>query len=386
MINRELGFYFCDGKEFSSKILAFLHSKEVKKPVEWIFNDRIFQSYDWTKEPEETLDQLYNRRARQLREKYDYIIVSYSGGADSHNLLTSFIRQGLHVDEIIVNQFEKASKQFVDFNLNNTASSNTGAEYYLQTLPRLKELAPLMPNTKITIADLSDHIFEFMENTGDASWVLTKREGLNPTGATRFNYLHFSEVRKRFDKEKTLCLIVGIEKPRTAIVKGNLIMSFIDRAANQITVAEHIKEYSNSTAEFFYWSPDCVPLLIKQGHIIKKWLGANPHMQQYWHDQNIDFKTIRLVHEKVLRTVIYSTWNTNWWQADKAVLDWHSEFDDWFSKGYKGTTAVNVWNEGIDYIRDTLSDYLKPDGTGLMNHFKYYNLGPVPGLLPQYSK
>lgn len=386
MINRELGFYVCDGKEFSSKILAFLHSKQVNKPVEWLFNDRIFQSYDWTIEPEETLDQLYDRRARQLRERYNYLIISYSGGADSHNMLMSFVRQGLHVDEIVVNQFEKAGKKFIDLDPNNRSAKNAGAEHYLQTLPRLKELATLIPKTKITIADLSDHIFKSMEVAGDASWILSKREGINPAGATRFNYLHLAEVRKRFDKEKSICLIVGIEKPRTTIVNGRMVIRFIDRAANQVTVAEHIKEYENSTAEFFYWSPDCVPMMIKQGHVIKKYLGANPHLQQHWYGHSFTFKTFRLIHERILRSVLYTTWDNNWWQADKATLDWYSEFDSWFTDGYDDTRAVKVWKEGINYVQQNLTDFIKEDGDGLKTYYKTYDLGPVQGLLPEYSQ
>jgi hypothetical protein len=386
MINRELGFYVCDGKEFSSKILAMLYSNQVNKPIEWIFNDRIFQSYDWTIEPQESLDQLYDRRARQLREKYDYIIISYSGGADSHNMLMSFVRQGLHVDEIIVNQFEKAGRKFIDLNPNNKLAKNAGAEHYLQTLPRLKELSSLIPKTTITIADLSDHIFDVMESAGDASWILSKREGINPAGATRFNYLHLAEVRKRFDKEKSICLILGIEKPRTVIYKGRLKIRFIDRAANQVTVAEHVTDYDNCTVEFFYWNPDSVPMLIKQGHVIKRYLTANPHMQQHWHSSTATFESFRLIHERVLRPLLYTTWNDNWWQADKAVLDWHSEFDSWFEHGYSDTNAVSVWKEGIKYVREQLPTFIKEGGDGFKVFYKIYDLGPVPGLLPIYSQ
>ena len=386
MINRELGFYVCDGKEFTSKILACLHSNEVKKPVDWIFNDRVFNSYDWKIEPTETLDELYNRRARQLREKYDYVMISYSGGADSHNILMSFVRQGLHVDEIVVNHFEKAAKQFVDLNPNNMSAENAGAEHYFQTMPRLKEIHPLIPKTKITVADLSDHLFSFMEGAGDASWILSKREGINPAGATRFNYLHLAEVRKKFDRDTKICMIIGIEKPRTAIADGRLLMRFVDRAANQNTVAEHFKEYPNATAEFFYWSPDSVPMLIKQGHIIKKYLSANTHMQEHWYAPNINFEKVRLVHERILRTLIYTTWDNNWWQADKSTSDWYSEFDLWFSKGYSNTKAVNVWREGVEYVSTTLSDFVNDSGDGLRHFHKFYDLGPIPNLLPQFSK
>ena len=135
--NKRLGYYVCDGQEFESKIVAGLHSNKVNKPVEWIFNDSVFGHFNWTVEPEESLDALYDRRARQLRERYDYIIISYSGGADSHNLLMSFVRQKLHVDEIIVNHTEKAGSKFINLSNADTSASNCGAEYRLQAVPRL---------------------------------------------------------------------------------------------------------------------------------------------------------------------------------------------------------------------------------------------------------
>ena len=387
MINKALGFYVCNGQEFSSKIRALLYSNEVNKPVEWIFNDRVFQSYDWTIEPEETLDQLYDKRARELRAQYDYVILSYSGGADSHNILMSFVRQGLHIDEILVNHFEKAAGKFVDLNPANKDAKNAGAEHYLQTLPRLKEISPRIPKTKITLVDMSDHLFGLMENTGDASWILTKREGINPAGATRFNYLHLGEVRKKFDKEKSICMIVGVEKPRASIGRdGNLIMRFVDRAANQQTVSEHLKDYTNSTAEFFYWSPDSVRMLIKQGHVIKKYLSANPAMQQHWYAPNITFETVRLVHERILRTLMYSTWDNSYWQADKSTSDWHSEFDLWFKEGYADSRAVNVWREGVEYVNTTLANHVNASGDGLKHFHKYYDCGPVANLLPEFTQ
>jgi hypothetical protein len=163
-------------------------------------------------------------------------------------------------------------------------------------------------------------------------------------------------------------------------------MRFIDRAANQILVAEHFKDYNNSTAEFFYWSPDCVKLLIKQGHVIKKYLSANPLMQHHWQSTNITFQTVRLIHERVLRSLLYTTWDDSWYQADKATSDWYSEFDSWFTEGYKDTTAVGVWREGVDYVNTKLSNYVNDNGDGLKHYAKYYNLGPVTGLVSQYPK
>lgn len=382
-IDKKLGYYTCNGIDFESKLLASMHSLKVGQPVKWNFNDEVFSAFDWTKEPSESLDALYDRRARDLREKYDYLILSYSGGADSHNVLMSFLRQGLYFDEILVNTLEKGWKNYTIIDLNNKSCYNQGAEHYLQTVPRLKELEPLMPKTKITICDLTDNVYDSFLKVGDASWVMNKREALNPLGVTRYNYIYFNEVRKNFDKEKVIGMVLGVEKPKSMIYDNKFYMRFNDRSANMVSIIDHVKDYDNTVLEYFYWSPDSVPILIKQGHVLKRWLEMNPQYHQYWEFGKSDFKTMRTYHERLLRSVMYpTTWNDNWFQVDKAVRDWYSEFDNWFIDGAKDTKAGHIWREGVEYIRDTLTPLLKMDQEskefdGLTQFFKSYLIGDM---------
>lgn len=386
MLDKKLGYYVCNDKIFDSKIKAALYSTEIKKQISWNFNDGVFSKYDWSVEPTETLDQLYDFRTAQLREKYDYIMLSYSGGSDSHNILMSFIRQGIHLDEIVVNTMTKGSKSFTVIDPNNKENKNAAAEYDLQTFPRLKEVEKLIPRTKITVLDLTDHLFNSLETVGDASWVLDKREQVNIAGATRFNYIHFNNIRKQFDKDKKLALVVGLEKPRTWIKDGVFHLGFNDRAANIITVAEHIRDYTNSTVEFFYWSPDATKIIAKQVHVIKRWLEAFPENQTLW---DLDLLTepfpivFRMKHERILRNLIYTTWNDSWYQADKAVKDWYSEFDEWFYSGFKDTKAYNIWQEGLVYLENNLDQYIQRDAQGradgLTFFIKSYRVGPMKG-------
>jgi hypothetical protein len=383
LINKVLGYYTCDGLEFESKIQACFHSLKVNKPVDWVFNDLEFKLYDWTQEPEDSLDQLYDKRVKDLREKYDYLILSYSGGSDSHQILMSFIRQGIHLDELLINTMEKGWAPCTIIDPTNTSSLNSGAEHYLQTIPRLKEVEKFIPRTKITICDLTDHVTDSLLLAGDASWVLQKREALNPIGITRFNYVYFNEVRKRFDKEKKIGIILGVEKPKSLIEDGKFWIRFNDRAANMVTVIDHIKDYDNSVIEYFYWSPDCVPLLIKQGHIIRRWLQTNPNYQQYWDSRVATYKTVRFWHERLLRKVIYpSTWNDSWFQVHKATKDWYSEFDNWFIDGAAGTKANAIWHEGVDYIKHSLAPFVRIDldtnqPDGLQSYTKKYLIGNI---------
>jgi hypothetical protein len=385
-MNKKLGYYTVGGIDFDSKIKALTYATQTGLTPEWNFNLKEYGEYDWSKEPELTLDQLYDIRTRQLREKYDYLILSYSGGADSHNILMSFIRQGIHLDEIVVNTMEKGNKKSTTINANNTKATNAAAEHDLQTVPRLKEAAVLLPNTKISIFDLTDYLVDYLTEKGDESWVFDKREGLNPAGMTRFNYLHFSDIRKRFDKDKSIGVIMGIEKPRCFIYKNKFVVSYSDRATNITTVAEHFKEYTNSTIEFFYWSPEALDIQCKQVHTIKKWLEAFPQYRDLWDiEKGMDFTTIRLVHERLLRTILYTTWDNNWYQADKALGDWYSEFDQWFFDEHANTKVGHIWRMGIDYVTKNLGSYIKEnsDGSidGLTVFSKRYLIGEMKPVI-----
>jgi hypothetical protein len=206
------------------------------------------------------------------------------------------------------------------------------------------------------------------------------KEGLNPIGITRFNYLSFDHVKHQFDKGKSIGLLVGIEKLRTVIRNGRLLVRFNDRSANITVVNEHIKEYDNCTVEYFYWAPECTRMLIKQGHVIKKYLEAFPEQQKFWMEDNVTPQITRTMHERILRPLMYTSWNNNWFQADKAVSDWYSEFDRWFIDNYQDTRAWQNWNAGIEYVKQNLTPFLRVqngivDGLKIVAH--YYDLGPI---------
>lgn len=383
MIRKHLGYYKVDNVEFESKIQACIYADKNSKSVEWIFNNETFSKYDWSIEPIHSLDLLYDLRARSIREKYDYVTISYSGGADSHNVVESFLRQGLHIDELLVNTMSEGNQNFLPISKEIKIADNASAsEHVLQTVPRLNEIKNRSPKTKITVVDLTKFLFSFFDSYGDASWIETKREGLNPLNVTRYNYLYFSEIRKKFDKDKKIAIVLGVEKPRTFIHSktNDFYIRFNDRAANVASVGDFVKDYPNSTVEYFYWSPDAVDILCKQAHIIKRWLEINPNYQNLWSGKSLSKEVFRLVHERMLRTLIYSTWNESWYQADKSTRDWYSEFDSWFIKGHRGSRSHNIWLEGLKYVESNAKNFVNQkngyaDGLVMFNHD--YKIGPM---------
>jgi hypothetical protein len=377
-MNKNLGYYTCNGLEFFSKIQACIYGQTVKKPVNWIFNDLEFSSYNWIIEPEKSLDQLYDIRAKQLREKYDYIILSYSGGADSNNILESFIRQNLHIDEILVNHVTEGTRSSTILDTSVKNPYNFSAEYQLNTVHRLKYISDKLPNTKITSIDVSNSILDSIRSFKDESWILNRRDNISLGTAFRYNYFYFDELKNKLDKGKNVAIIIGTDKPITRLDdNNNFYIAFTDATVNVIAVSDH-NNYPNVTVELFYWSKDSLDILCKQSHLIKRWLVLNPSRQTLWKSTN--YGSFRKYHEKWIRDIIYTTWDKSWFQADKALNWWHNEFDNWLIHPELGTELEN-WKRGKDFLINSAADFLIKDQLGRFDRLKIFDkkylIGPL---------
>lgn len=375
-MDKTLGYYTCDNMDFESKIHALQHSTTTHKPVEWHFNRWEFGQHNWAIEPPETLDQLYQRRARQIREQYDYVIVSFSGGSDSWNIMRAFMDQGLLVDEIVSNWALDASSKYIVLDSKQHDSWNNVAEYHLNCVERIKEIQARSPATKITVNDTSQALIDTFLTADDASWTASKREVLNPTGATNYNYKYFSDVRKQFDRDKKIAIVLGQDKPKLIIKDRQLYTYFVDKTINLTNVQEHLGEYPNCHTMFFYWSPDSCDMLAKQAHVILRAINQNPRVAAIF--STTDPKVQRVIQEPMLKRWLYSTWDTNWFQVHKAMGDWNSTLDYWFTRGWAGTREHAIWQAGIQHVTASLdAKYLAKDKNGTVS-------GTVPFTSPCY--
>ena len=97
------GYYQVGNYRTFSKLEAIEIEQATGETVHWNFNDEVYSCYDWTKEPEPntSISEFYRRRAQQLRDKYEYLVLMYSGGPDSQVILDTCLGNNIHIDEIV---------------------------------------------------------------------------------------------------------------------------------------------------------------------------------------------------------------------------------------------------------------------------------------------
>ncbi|NCV50523.1 MAG: hypothetical protein EBW46_12660 [Rhodobacterales bacterium] len=97
-------FYDVNGKIYTTKLFAKIAAKNDDDDILWRLPnfEKEFDKLDLSVEPEESLDYFYLKRCEQLRNEYDHLVLHYSGGHDSHNILETFMFNNIFLDEILI--------------------------------------------------------------------------------------------------------------------------------------------------------------------------------------------------------------------------------------------------------------------------------------------
>jgi hypothetical protein len=339
----KLGFYVIKDKIYWDKATALMEATKLNvnfDDVKWNFNDEVFGRYDWSVEPPGDLRFYYQTRAKQLREKYDYIILNLSGGSDSATALYSFIQSELFVDEVVVRHAGMGAKLF-GYNHLNYFPENEFSEFEFAAKPLLKWLQTVSPKTKITIHDFSKDIID-QNLVWDENFIHWTGDYVTPGCIVRYNHVTNSDHLKNFDKGKKIGIIFGVDKPRVTFQQEDVNVIFLDRPVHIAQPATVSSGYTNQTVELFYWSPDLPELVIKQCHTIKKWF-EHPMNQNLSYMLNFWWQTSpinRSAYEACIKPVIYPDYDCRTFQTNKPSTAMFQEWDYWLlshkeSQGYK---------------------------------------------------
>ena len=131
-------YWDCNGQPVWTKYKA-MQNLSAGQPTQFYCFDQQWAAADWTMPTNIAVDQLMIDRALEIRRNNDFVRVAYSGGADSHSILTAFRLAGVAPDEIVF--WTALAEHKVFFNNN--------FEIERAVIPYLSILREWFPKTKI---------------------------------------------------------------------------------------------------------------------------------------------------------------------------------------------------------------------------------------------
>lgn len=269
----EWGFHRYAGQDWTNPYEALdyaIKTGDRNPDIEFVFPiaDRI----DWSVEPEEPLVELYRQRALELRRRYDYLILMYSGGSDSHQVLMAFIDNGIHLDEV---RTYWPMKWIWQVEGDPTRDDPLGHlyEYHGAVVPGLQQVFLHSPKTKIKVVDTSDAYDGDMSLWRDIVSIQHRMSG----GA---HGLYVANFRAAIERDlqgdmgpRHTGVIYGVDKPHVRLAGSNLSVSFPD--SWRIGVSHF---WTGVSAMFdpvmFFWGDPRITC--KQAHIILHGLDGGP--------------------------------------------------------------------------------------------------------------
>jgi hypothetical protein len=371
----DTGYYRVNNKLFSDKIEAILFANSTLADITWHFHDEIFNSLNWTIEPSLELRTLYKLRASQLREKYDYIVAMASGGADSTNMIYSFLHNNISLDEIVIGAPLSGLRDWTPKH-DIVAPENTISETKLTQLPLMNTISSLYPNVKITLNDY----FEDMLTYKTDDWLYKSSDFIHPTTVARFSLEKFKHIKDIAENGKKICVLYGIDKP-FLYLKDNHIGVFIsDLTVNTQRPAFNL-QYPNVSNELFYYTPDLPELLIKQAHVVAKWI----HLKENIHIKSLlpvatgptkDNTKNLILYQRSIIPCIYPGTVMPVFQSFKPTKPFMAEHDYWFYKHHSNTKVYQMIESDMHLFLSNINvKYLRANKSGFVNYVKSWKIG-----------
>ena len=338
--NYPFGYYQVGSQFYTNKSEALASASVLDVYPRWRFFNDTWKEQSWTGPSTDNIYNLYRARARQLREKYDYICLAFSGGSDSTTMLEAFIDSGLHIDELLVKWPIRATEKYQP--TADRSSLNFLSEWHLTMLPLLEHYQKILaPKTKITVMDWSDQIIE-KEASEESIWM--SQDHFNPATYIKHSLVP-KDTLKSMESGKATCMLYGIDRPSIAQNEGQIYCFFQDRSAHTSTSLKY-----NNFVEFFYWSPDFPDIVPCQAKLIFQHLEKNPEQVKLL-DKLVGpgpSKANRLLWDDIVRRIVYPEYmKHNWFQAYKSHTRVFSESDQWMLTDSAMSRYVQSWQSNI---------------------------------------
>jgi hypothetical protein len=324
------GLYEVENQIYLNKVQAILEGSKNRSKVKWKYYDDIFSKAAAKPIEKISIVELYRQRAEQLRGSYDYLILNYSGGSDSHNILQTFIKYNIKLDAIYVQWPESLmDKGLYVPNSVDKSNANFHSEWDLVLKKDLEWISKNKPEIKIEIDDWTHSIKEKFYND---DLFLANVSNL-PSIARSQKQNTFSKFETKWASQgKKVASIFGVDKTNIVSRGNEWYFYFMDTAF----MAQPNPENPYGL-EYFYHTPKFPELAVVQAKMLIEWYKQNPKhlfLVKSRSEREIDDPTYkswpRSRHyeefsqvSEIFKFVCYPFWDFNRFQADKpfAVLD-----------------------------------------------------------------
>lgn len=355
------GYYEVNGIKTFSKFEAWQHSNGNFNDIKFSYNNDVMDAVDWTTEPTEDIYQLYKQRAYEIREKYDYVVLMFSGGIDCSVALNAFINNGIHIDEVLTCTTASIEPKDSLFNM----------EVFNRAIP----IGSSLKNTKFRLVD----IVELMRNQYYDKFHLHNCHYYMNNTATNWNTAirtyklkeQIEDHMKLAREGKKICYVWGLDKPVIKLVDNHYALFFIDNgmdAAKMYCNRVLLKDYfENFYDEPFYISRTLPKLTVKQAHLLANRMNDikpdDPRLISQDQLGNTGpvvihhrFQYFRFLPRELVNGTLYPNENLSLFKNDKvkgSII--YSPRDNWWLNSGHSTTYM--WETHLNKLVQNNKDY-----------------------------
>lgn len=365
----KFGYYMVGNKKHFNKVLALETATQSGEFPTWHFNDEIFGSIDCTQDLSFSLEDAYRMRAEQLRAKYDYLVLTYSGGCDSYNILSTFLKHNIKLDAVVV---------FGTFDFDRDKNNDNNVEQYKVAIPFAQQY---LDRFDLIVLDISS----YYEKYYTADWIYNAGPILYPSELTENMIWQHPELQKRLDKGST-ALIKGIDKPRVIHKDGRFYFAFLDCLVGGGILSVMLEKQQSvcNHLEYFYWTPDAPWLVVKQAQVIKNYVkNIRPDLiGNLVHTKGFSGVFLQNYIVPLIYDIGYSPGEPpNYFTVGKS---WHSPVFNIKEKFFHSTDNMELqsqklWRQGIAHLDTSLDYRFKTNGNmsnGLIGFWsRWHDLG-----------
>jgi hypothetical protein len=313
---------------------TLIDAVQSNRKVWFYYHDNVYKNVDWKVEPYLPLKELYRIRAQQIRDTYPYVLLCYSGGYDSTNMLETFYYNNIHIDEILV-------VGAVSQDVSKQSDLNHNGDLYYNAFPLLRTLN--LPNTKVTFVDYT----KWFDDINNFSLISAYgNEWMKHIGGFHSVHNLFWYDLKKFvgaTNNKETAVLFGAEKPKIEYSNGG--KAFIRFSNLSFTDYGNNYHFENFHRVNFYTddSPESIEIVKKQSHLLNQSIRAAQAINMPVPDNKkiiYEFKNPLAFESVKSRTTILSARDT-------------------FMVNKRDSDIYKIYNESVNMFRDSSLQYLR---------------------------